>query len=211
MFNVENEYDKYRKEADFIEIEGYDNNGEIIKDKKGFQLTILSILLFGTIGYFGYNYMQTPENLPKKAVMGVSRVVTETPLNRDEINQDEKEKKNINKEITNIVDDFVASETPTSYTSKKDISNKLNGMVDMFYNQEAIPAKLDNMVDDFYSEKPSSNENNRFVIIREGDTLAKISKKFYGNSMQYQKIIDANYRLKKSAKLYIGQKISVPY
>jgi len=224
MFNIENEYDKYRREADFIEIEGYTDDGEEIKEnKKGFKKTILSLFLFGTIGtigYFGYDHMQNQEDFQKKAVMGVFTENSQketTPLKREEIEkgldniyQKEEQHEKLNETIASVVDDYVANKTPHSYTPKKDISSELNGMVDSFYTQEAIPAKLDSMVDDFYSEQ-SSTQNSRFVIIKRGDTLAKIAKKYYGSHLSYQKIINANDRLKKSAVLYIGQKINIPY
>jgi len=223
MFNIESEYDKYRREAEFIEIEGYDNSGEEIEenkdgDKRGFKTAVLSLFLFGTIGtigYFGYDHMQNQGELQKRAVMGV--FTTNNHLNREEIEkglnrlyQKEEQQQKIDETIASVVDDYIASKTPSSNTPKKDISSELNGMVDSFYNQEAIPAKLDSMVDDFYSEQ-SSSQNSRFVIIKDGDTLAKVAKRFYGNSMKYQKIIDANQKLKESETLYIGQKINIPY
>jgi len=50
-----------------------------------------------------------------------------------------------------------------------------------------------------------------YYTIRKKDTLATIAKKFYGNSLEYKKIIHANKRLR-SAKtsLHLGEKICIP-
>jgi len=223
MFNIENEYDKYRKESEFIEIDGYDDSGEKIEEqkKKGFNKSLLSLFFVGTIstiGYLGYNSIQKEDTVQKKIVMGVfiEKNQQEKPMNREDIEkgldnlyQEKIKQQKLNETISSVVDEFMATKT-SSYTSKKDISDELNGMVDSFYTQEALPAKLDSMVDDFYLEQRHT-QNSRFVTIKEGDTLAKIAKKFYGNPLQYQKIIKANQKLQKTATIYIGQKINIPY
>jgi len=225
MFDIENEY---KKEIEFSAINGYDRGGEEIKPKSSLNKSLFSFIIVGTIStisYFGYNYLQEENHIsPKKAVMGVSITNTsKDSLNREDIEkgldsiyQEEQKDIEVKKAIEEVKSDFIeakkASSSP-SYNSK-DISDELNGMVDMFYTQEAIPVKIGNMVDDFYTEKRSSKEstpNGRYVTVKEGDTLAKISRKFYGNAMQYQKIIDANDRLKKTTTLYIGEQISIPY
>jgi LysM repeat protein len=203
MFNIGNET---KPEIEFTEIEGYNINGEKIeKSGNGLVMGVLALFLFGGVGFLGYNYLQDDSSPQKSAVMGVSRI---NPLNKseierglNEIHQDMEARGEVNKKVAT---------QSQSYKSKEEISDKLDGMVDMFYNKEAIPAELDNMVEDFYSNQPSTS-NSRIITIREGDTLAKISKRFYGNSMEYQKIIDANQKLQKSATLHIGEKIRVPY
>jgi LysM repeat protein len=191
MFNIENEYERHKPEIEFTEIEGYNINGEKIeKSENGLLIGILTLFLFGGGTYLGYNYLQGSSTSQKSAVMGVSKEINRVEIAKglDEIHQERESRK---------------------YTSKEEISNKLDGMVDMFYNKEAIPAELDSMVEDFYSNQPSTD--GRIITIKEGDTLAKLSKRFYGNSMEYQKIIDANRKLQKSATLHIGEKIRVPY
>jgi len=47
--------------------------------------------------------------------------------------------------------------------------------------------------------------------VQKGDTLQKISKKFYGTTKKWQKIFDANREtLKSPDKLYVGQTIDIP-
>jgi nucleoid-associated protein YgaU len=51
----------------------------------------------------------------------------------------------------------------------------------------------------------------RLYRIRKGDTLYKISKRFYGTTKKVQKIIDANYKIKSaSTKLNVGDLIYIP-
>ena len=225
MFNLESEYDRYRREAEFATIEGYNEEGEKIgadkKDKKALSKTLLSLFMVGTIGsigYFGYDYMQNEvDNSHKTVVMGVSikNSKDEFNLNREEIEksldsiyQEEQDSIKLNKAIDSVMNEFVTTKKESAPLT--DISSELNGIVDMFYTQEAIPAELDSMVDNFYLEQSSLQEG-RFIIVKDGDTLAKISQKFYGSTMEYQKIVEANYRLQKSTTLYIGQQINIPY
>jgi len=47
--------------------------------------------------------------------------------------------------------------------------------------------------------------------VQEGDTLALLAKRFYGNSLVWQKIVDANTgKIKKDFTLSIGQVVSIP-
>jgi len=56
-----------------------------------------------------------------------------------------------------------------------------------------------------------TKNSRRMVVVRKGDTLASIAKRFYGDSSKFQKIIDANYKIKdEHTPLHIGQKIYVP-
>ena len=58
--------------------------------------------------------------------------------------------------------------------------------------------------------KVRSNEM-RIIVVKKGDTLNKIAKRAYGNSMSYQKIFDANPDILNQAdKIYVGQKLRIP-
>ncbi len=55
------------------------------------------------------------------------------------------------------------------------------------------------------------SKNARLVRVRSGDTLYSIAKRYYGSSRKYQKIIDANYKIKNiHTRLHIGEVIRVP-
>ncbi len=56
-----------------------------------------------------------------------------------------------------------------------------------------------------------SSKGRRIVTVRKGDTLASIAKRFYGDHRKFQRIIDANYKIKNAhTPLHLGQKIYVP-
>jgi nucleoid-associated protein YgaU len=55
------------------------------------------------------------------------------------------------------------------------------------------------------------DDGTQYYIIKSGDTLSAISKQFYGDPNQYQKIFDANREVIKDANLiFPGQKIRIP-
>ncbi len=55
------------------------------------------------------------------------------------------------------------------------------------------------------------SNNARLVRVRSGDTLYSIAKRYYGSSKKYQKIIDANYKIKNiHTPLHVGEVIRVP-
>ncbi len=55
------------------------------------------------------------------------------------------------------------------------------------------------------------SKNMRLVKVKKGDTLMSIAKRYYGSSKKYQKIIDANYKIKNiHTPLHVGEIIRVP-
>ena len=55
------------------------------------------------------------------------------------------------------------------------------------------------------------SKNARLVRVRRGDTLYSIARRYYGSSKKYQKIIDANYKIKSiHTPLHVGEVIRVP-
>ncbi|NEW60806.1 LysM peptidoglycan-binding domain-containing protein [Sulfurovum sp. bin170] len=100
-------------------------------------------------------------------------------------------------ELSQSVQKIVNSNEPKKVESPKVETKKIE--IEKVVKEETIKR-----------EKPK-RRNARVVIIRKGDTLASISKKFYGNSMKFQRIINANYSIKSSSTtLHLGQKIYVP-
>jgi len=152
MFNdKENEYDRYKRE---VEIESYKNG----KKREGgrFKKMFLTLSLFtvvGATGYMGYNYIEQEGYLEKETVL---EFLTEKSSEDEGVEREEKEQeKRLDETMTSVIDTLLANKN-ASYSSKKEISTELNGMVDSFYTKEAIPAQLNSMVDDFYLEAPST-------------------------------------------------------
>ncbi|MBN1142067.1 MAG: peptidoglycan-binding protein LysM [Deltaproteobacteria bacterium] len=58
---------------------------------------------------------------------------------------------------------------------------------------------------------PPAEKKVEFYIIKKGDTLSAIAKKFYGKAHEYPRIFEANREVIKDANLiYPGQKIRIP-
>lgn len=61
------------------------------------------------------------------------------------------------------------------------------------------------------SQTKKKETKRKFVTVKKGDTLATISKKFYGKTTEVQKIVNANSNIKnKNSTLHLGQKIYLP-
>ena len=50
----------------------------------------------------------------------------------------------------------------------------------------------------------------KFYTVKSGDSLSKISKEFYGDANQYNKIFEANRPLLKMLMIFIGQVLRIP-
>ena len=59
--------------------------------------------------------------------------------------------------------------------------------------------------------KNGVNEKPRKIIVKKGDTLQGISSKFYGDPMNYKRIIASNDSLNIDETIYEGQTILLPY
>lgn len=59
--------------------------------------------------------------------------------------------------------------------------------------------------------KTQSTAGGRTYVVKKGDTLSEIAKKFYGDSTQWKKIYNANKsRIKDPKKLQVGTKLVIP-
>ncbi len=210
MFDIEKEYKKeYQSEYEYIDatksasINQHNNRSGPYLFKSLFLIGIV-----GVVGYFGFNYINSGDTPKKSKVMGVSHInPDESSVQTPSVKRDSAY---IRDNIKNIVSSYETT-MEARYKKPKDISNELNSMVEAFYNQKAsIPIELSGIVDKFYEEEKRGAKS-RVITVKEGDTLALIAQRFYGDAMEYQKIIDANRQLQKSTTLYIGEKIKVPY
>ncbi len=216
MFDIEKDYrDEYQ--IDYIkESQSATINQDNDDDEDSLYFKIL--FLVGTIaivGYLGFYYIHSSHETPKKSrVMGVSHLNSNEETTVQTPPSVKKDNTYIRDNIKNIVSNYEKENSRVHYRNSQDISNELNSMVDAFYNKKAsIPIELSGIVNEFYKEnsKELKGDKDRIITVKEGDTLALIAQRFYGNAMKYQKIIDANRQLQKSTTLYIGEKIKIPY
>ena len=60
-------------------------------------------------------------------------------------------------------------------------------------------------------EEVLEQANVEYYVIKSGDSLSKIAKKYYGNAMEYPKLFEANREVIEDPDLiYPGQKIRIP-
>jgi nucleoid-associated protein YgaU len=61
------------------------------------------------------------------------------------------------------------------------------------------------------TQSASDNGEVEFYVIKSGDTLSGIAKRYYGNAMDYPRIFEANREvIKDPDKIYVGQTIRIP-
>ena len=87
--------------------------------------------------------------------------------------------------------------------------NELEDEVTTLKQEVGMKKVMDNLIT---SSKEKSNQPLREIFIQHGDTLESLSEEFYGNPMEFNKIIHANSSLSgESPTIYVGQKIYIPY
>jgi len=61
-------------------------------------------------------------------------------------------------------------------------------------------------------EKPTETETESdMYVVEPGDTLGSISKRFYGNSGDYKRILDANRdKIENRDLISVGQELTIP-
>lgn len=124
----------------------------------------------------------------------------ESELNeeRESINLDAQEQSDLSLAMSNLIDDddTLLADTST-YTNelRKEIGVESDKVA------ESTNAIVDN----------STKEESRTVIVKKGDTLQGISNKFYGDAMNYKRIVASNDSLRTNDTIYEGQTILLPY
>ncbi len=88
-----------------------------------------------------------------------------------------------------------------------------DGTRDIFYDLVLREhRKVKSVIGDLASERPNTNSpkpNNVEYIVKKGDTLWAIAKKYYGSGSQYPKIVKEN-NIKNPNIIFPGQKFIIP-
>lgn len=101
-----------------------------------------------------------------------------------------------------------------SYNSSSDLAT-IKGQVQNQADREKIVLAVGNVdhvakVDDQMTVVTPTPES-KFYTVKSGDTLSKISKEYYGDANQYNKIFEANRPLLKDADdIFPGQVLRIP-
>jgi nucleoid-associated protein YgaU len=87
------------------------------------------------------------------------------------------------------------------------LPNAASGSDNQFLKIEPQPAVRDLTI----YEQAEKIKTHRFHIVRQGDTLSAISKKYYNSANKWQKILDANRsQISDANKLKPGMKLIIP-
>jgi len=183
---------------------------------------ILSVLLLAGMGYVGFNYyhkttvddeaLVVKKEVVKKEIVAKIKIKPELIATADDssnsddeayinalksIESDEltEEKKRVdldlNRAMRNIIEDVKVAEN-TSYT--KELKKEIGVEASTTMVQNGLKEKV------------------RKIIVKEGDTLQGLSTKFYGDPMNYKRIIASNDNLHMTDDtIYVGQTILLPY
>jgi len=237
-----------------------DDNSDYYNDSEEKSIIpIVSLVIVGIVGYFGFNYLQQ-DNITKE-ITDTQTVKVDVNISSDKKEEKEEEDKreivstiNQNKPdtkqkeiIESVIEEKKESQiTPTPVVEKvkekveekekvevkekekvkiekiepkvvvtpppvvKEVSKSENiqEMKAKVIQKLVQKAKHKEIIKKV--EKPKKPQY-RVITVKRGDTLASISKRFYGNSMEFKRIIRANHDIKRaSTQLRLGQKIIVP-
>jgi len=188
----DNNEDEYRKATQDAQVNAYGR-------KRGIGLIVIwnlfLLLSFSFLGYLGFNYLKSETTMvndtfvQKTAVMGISNTKSDSEylemLNNsmDDISETAKETES----LSNAIDDVINTST----------------IRDNSLYTQAISQEID-------SNK--YHQNSRVIFVEKGDTLGSISEKYYGDSMSFDKIIEANEKLTEEHHvIHVGQKLNLPY
>jgi len=187
--NIEDEYLKATQDA---QVNIHTNKSTFRGLVLIWNLFLLTSFTF--IGYLGFNYLKNETSIlgdttpTQTAVMGVSDTKSDSEY----------------LEMLNSMEDDIVNE--------KDLS-VLSAEMDSIINTSTV--KDDSLYTQAISREIDSNtyhQNSRVILVEKGDTLGSISEKFYGNPMEFDKIIEANKELNKNSQvIHIGQELKIPY
>jgi len=129
-----------------------------------------------------------------------------------DITTDSSNKANITQKVTkksgDKIDRFNKVVVKKSNKSIDDISSQLSSTIEELDQKDTKASKYTKSI----SNEISTRENEmRFIVVREGDSLSKIAKRAYGSVTAYDIIVEANPDLIKNPnRIFVGQKLRIP-
>ena len=165
-------------------------------------------------------------------------IESELTEEREYVNLDTSKQLNLSSAMTDILEDEVVSKN-TNYTNalRKEIGVEVNKveksfsssvmsefddtMVTTNLNEDkelnGLSLTISELMDDKETDvevntlRLNESKDTRTVVVKKGDTLQGISNKFYGDAMNYKRIIASNDSLISNDTIYVGQTILLPY
>ncbi len=143
------------------------------------------------------NVSEVLTNSEEEYLSALRNIESELIEERANIDLDTHEQMSLSSAMNDLMNDNVFADN-SGYTSelRKEIGVELD--------EEAVDS-ASFIVDNNELEK------SRTVIVKKGDTLQGISDKFYGDAMNYKRIIASNDNLNSNDIIYEGQTILLPY
>ena len=187
MFNREDEY------GEVVDCSRINRDHLSYRKSDTIKPFVISFSIFATLFVVGYSMVDYLDEeggkKREKAVMGVSHinpyyVATDGEL-MEMVNQLHTEVETLKREVymKRVIDDMVDPES-----------------LDNQSKEESVEAKR------------TSHHSARAIYVQQGDTLSTLAEEFYGDEQAFQKIIDANEKLKSGSQtIYVGEKINIPY
>jgi nucleoid-associated protein YgaU len=195
---------------------------ETTKRKKGTLLTIIGLIVIAILGYLGYKNFTTKE---MKTVETSTAIVNLPTSSQELVKITPAPPILIKKEIEPIPlkSEVIVPKNIKTVTYTEVLAQELQPVVVMktlAVKPIAIKEKVKvtplkkKVIKRIVTKKSKPKiilEKSKIAIVRKGDTLAKISKRFYGSTQEFQRIILANKSIKShKTSLKIGQKIIIP-
>jgi len=178
----------YSSEEDYLEATRHAQvNTYVDKREKSLKLIFINVILSILLATLLFFYFQKDIHnfgVNKLAVLGVSYRSTESEYSDDEL------KDILNKE------------------ADENLANKMNQLTTepMVTKDSGYTKALSRELEDKHPIK------SRIVLVKKGDTLSSLAEKYYGDSKAFDKIIQHNKHIsKQSNRLYVGEKINIPY
>jgi nucleoid-associated protein YgaU len=125
------------------------------------------------------------------------------------ISKDDDEKKSTLDEDIDIYNKVVLKEnTSKNNDALSQLSDELSSVID---TESSAPTANNSYTESITQEVEIRKQEMRYYIVKDGDTLTKIAKRFYGKGMEYNKIYQANPDiLRRPDKISIGQRLRIP-
>jgi nucleoid-associated protein YgaU len=121
---------------------------------------------------------------------------------------DDKKKPTLSKDV-DIYNKVVLKEGKSDNSDAlSQLSDEISSVID---SEDSKPTDNNNYTASITKEVETRQKEMRYYIVKKGDNLGKIAKRFYGNVMDFKKIYEANPDiLRRPDKVYIGQKLRIP-
>ncbi len=151
---------------------------------------VMAIVFLIGVSFWGYNFLQkdSENSIQKTKVMGVTHIA-----------EDSKQEKVLSQSDIDYAIEIEKLDNPT-------INNEYHEQLSTYIDKKSKNKKDNNPIDE---------EEERWkdvtIIVKEGDTLTSLAKKYYNDSKAYDKIIKSNPELtEESHTIYPGQKLKIP-